>query len=51
MITVKYKGEVVDLKDIEITWVDSYGDEKTSDIEDYGNSQFLDGFDEGCEVD
>ena len=53
MITIKYKGENIDPKDIEITWVeyDGYGKdglvEKTGDIEDYGFSKYSDGYEEG----
>lgn len=51
MITIKYKGEIVDTKDIEITWVEyNYNNglvEKTGDIEDYGFSKYSDGYDEG----
>lgn len=52
MITIKYKGEIVDPKDIEITWVEyNYNNgglfEKTGDIEDYGFSKYSDGYEEG----
>ena len=53
MITIKYKGEIVDPKDIEITWVEyNYNNggllvEKTGDIEDYGFSKYSDGYYEG----
>lgn len=58
MITIKYKGEIVDPKDIEITWVeyDCYSKdglvenglvEKTGDIEDYAFSKYSEGYDEG----
>lgn len=55
MITVKYKGEVIDPKDIEITWTE-YGvlsDNdicvRTGDIEDYAQSKYSEGFDAGYE--
>lgn len=55
MITVKYKGEIIDIKDIEITWKE-YGvlsDNdicvRTGNIEDYGHSQYLEGYDDGYE--
>ena len=52
MITIKYKGEIVDPKDIEITWVEynyNYVElvEKTGDIEDYAQSRYSEGYDEG----
>ena len=53
MITIKYKGQIVDPKDIEITWgeYNCYSKdgllEKTRDIEDYGHSQYSEGYDEG----
>lgn len=52
MITIKYKGEVVDQKDIEITWVEYFSHgfiEKTGDIEDYAQSKYSEGFEEGFE--
>lgn len=56
MITIKYKGEVIDVKDIEITWLDenyreyhrdSQPGTKTGTIEDYGLSRYSEGYDEG----
>lgn len=53
MITIKYKGEIVDLKDIEINWVEYniYSEngliEKTGNIEDYAQSRYSEGFEEG----
>jgi hypothetical protein len=56
MITVKYKGEIVDLKDIEITWKE-YGTRagndicvRTGDIEDYAQSKYSEGYVEGYDV-
>ena len=53
MITIKYKGEIVDLKDIEINWKE-YGvlsDNdicvKTGNIEDYAQSRYSEGYDDG----
>lgn len=53
MITIKYKGKIVDPKDIEITWKE-YGvlsDNDmcviTGDIEDYAQSKYSEGYDEG----
>jgi hypothetical protein len=50
MITIKYKGEVIDPKDIEITWVEYFYHgfiEKTGDIEDYAQSKYSEGFENG----
>ena len=53
MITIKYKGEIVDLKDIEINWVEynicseNRLAEKTGNIEDYAQSRYSEGFEEG----
>lgn len=53
MITIKYKGEVIDLKDIEINWVEYniYSEnglvEKIGDIEDYAQSKYSEGYDDG----
>ena len=55
MITIKYKGEVIDPKDIEITWVEynihseNGFIERIGTIEDYGQSQYSEGFDDGYE--
>ena len=56
MITVKYKGEIIDIKDIEITWKE-YGvlsDNdicvRTGDIEDYAQSKYSEGYDEGFDT-
>ena len=48
MITIKYKGEIVDLKDIEVNWVEYKRlVEKIGDIEDYAQSKYSEGFEEG----
>lgn len=50
MITIKYKGEIVDLKDIEINWVEYMRNEfveQSGDIEDYAQSRYSEGYDEG----
>ena len=49
MITIKYKGQIVDPKDIEISWVEYfYGFiEKTGDIEEFAQSKYSEGFEEG----
>ena len=56
MITVKYKGEVINIKDIEITWKE-YGVlsgndicVRTGDIEDYAQSKYSEGYDEGFDA-
>lgn len=55
MITIKYKGKIVDLKDIEINWVeynihsDNGFIERIGDIEDYAQSKYSEGYDEGFE--
>ncbi len=58
MITVKYKGEIIDIKDIEITWQEEtyrewWGDgqprTKIGNIEDYAQSKYSEGFDDGYE--
>ena len=35
MITVKYKGEVIDPKDIEITWSDCFGEPSVDSLEGF----------------
>lgn len=57
MITIKYKGEVIDPKDIEITWKE-YGvlsDNdiciRTGSIEEYAYSRYSEGYDEGANQD
>ena len=32
---IRYKGQVVNLNDIEITWTDHFGDVQSGNIEDY----------------
>ena len=55
MITIKYKGKIVDLKDIEINWVEynihseNGFIERIGDIEDYAQSKYSEGYDEGFE--
>ena len=53
MITVKYKGEIIDIKDIEITWTE-YGvlsdndvSQRTGSLAEFGQSHYTDGYDEG----
>lgn len=43
MITIKYKGKIVDLKDIEINWVEYSKNgfvKKTGGIKDYAKSRY-----------
>ena len=53
MIIIKYKGEIINPNDIEITWVEynSFSGkgfiEKTGDVEEYGYSRYSEGYDEG----
>lgn len=50
MITIKYKGEIVDIKDIEINWVEYMRNEfveQSGDIEDYAQSRYSEGYDDG----
>jgi flagellar biosynthesis/type III secretory pathway protein FliH len=53
MITIKYKGEIVNLKDIEINWVEYTSNsennfvEKVGDIEEYAQSRYQEGFEDG----
>lgn len=58
MITIKYKGEVIDPKDIEITWQEEtyrewWGDgqprTETGTIEDYAHSKYSEGYVDGHE--
>lgn len=53
MITVKYKGEVIDTADIEITWTE-YGvlsdndvSQRTGSLAEFGQSHYTDGYNEG----
>lgn len=49
MITIKYKGKIVDLKDIEINWVEYSKNgfvKKTGDIKDYAKSRYSEGYDQ-----
>lgn len=36
---VKYKGQIIDPKDIEVVWSDHFGERMHGDIEDYGRSE------------
>ena len=46
---VRYKGQKVDLKDIEVVYTDHWGEEFTGDIEDYGRCEWNDAWAE-CEA-
>ena len=51
MITIKYKGKIVNLKDVEINWVEYNSEngfvERIGNIEDYAQSKYSEGFEEG----
>lgn len=53
MITVKYKGEVIDPNDIEITWneyntlSDNYVCQRTGSLAEFGQSHYSEGYNEG----
>ena len=53
MITVKYKGEVIDTNDIEITWneyntlSDNYVSQRTGSLAEFGQSHYSEGYNEG----
>ena len=55
MITVKYKGEVIDPNDIEITWneystlTDNYVSQRTGSLAEFGQSHYSEGYNEGYE--
>lgn len=53
MITIKYKGKIVNLKDVEINWVEYNSEngfvERIGNIEDYAQSKYSEGYDEGFE--
>lgn len=38
MIEVRYKGQLIDPKDIKVTWEDCFGNLHTDTIEDYASS-------------
>lgn len=46
---VRYKGQTVDPKDIQITWSNRCGEIKNGSIEDYGYSEWFDAWAE-CEA-
>jgi hypothetical protein len=46
---VRYKGQKVNLKDIEVVYTDYRGEEFTGDIEDYGRSEWHEAWAE-CEA-
>lgn len=46
---VRYKGQIIDLKDIELTWTDHIGEVMNGTIEDYGSSERDDAWAE-CEA-
>lgn len=46
---VKFKGQIIDPKDIEVTWSDHFGERMHGSIEDYGASEYNDAWAE-CEA-
>ena len=46
---VRYKGEIINLDDIEVTWNDHLGEEMKGTIENYGISKWDDAWAE-CEA-
>ena len=46
---VRYKGQKVDIKDIEVVYTDHWGEEFTGDIEDYGRNEWHEAWAE-CEA-
>jgi hypothetical protein len=46
---VRYKGQIIDQKDIVVTWSDSFGEKITGSIEDFGSYNYQDGYAE-CEA-
>ena len=37
VIEVKYKGKVIDINDVEVTWTDCFGEKHIDSIEDYAS--------------
>ena len=46
---VRYKGQIIDPQDIEVTWSDHFGERMHGSIEDYGASEYNDAWGE-CEA-
>ena len=49
MIEIRYKGNIIDSKDVEILWTDSFGEINRGSIEDYGHDNYSEGYAE-CEA-
>lgn len=53
MITIKYKGEIINLKDIEINWIEYTANsennfvKKVGDVEEYAQSKYKKGYKKG----
>lgn len=43
---ILYKGQKINLNDVELTWSDRYGEIMRGTIEDFG----IDNYQEGCDV-
>ena len=41
---IRYKGQIINQEDIEVTWSDHFGDKITSDIEDFGMYKYREGY-------
>lgn len=46
---VKFKGQIIDPKEIQVTWSDHFGTIMNGSIEDYGSSEYNDAWG-GCEA-
>jgi hypothetical protein len=46
---IRYKGQIINQKDIEVTWSDHFGERMHGSIEDYGASEYNDAWGE-CEA-
>ena len=44
MIEIKYKGEFIDSKDVEILWTDRFGEINRGSIEDFGYNTYREGY-------
>lgn len=49
MIEIRYKGNIIDSKDVEILWTDRFGEINRGSIEEYGNDNYSEGYAE-CEA-
>ena len=46
---IRYKGQIINQKDIEVTWSDRFGEKLTGSIEDFGSDNYQEGYAE-CEA-